>query len=142
MVIAWRSAWILDFGSAWINEDRRLWWVVFGLVSCVGRGSGGGFGVVGQMMDLDRWINVSWIRWWRGFGLVEIGGFRSVEIGGFLGVIGVGFWILDLGSAWISGNRRSWWHGFGLAAIGDRAVLCVVCVALSIAPMVIFFFFF
>ena len=99
----------------------------------MGRGSGGGFGVVGKVMNLDRWINVSWIRWWRGF--------RSVEIGGFLGVIGVGFWILDLGSAWISGNRRSWWHGFGLAAIGDRAVLCVVCVASSIAPMVIFFFF-
>ena len=63
-----------------------------------------------------------------------------MEIGGFLGVIGVGFWILDLGSTWISGNRRSWWHGFGLAAIGDRVVLCVVCVASSIAPMVIFFF--
>ena len=107
---------------------------MFGLVRCVGCGSGGGFGVVGKVMNLGRWINVSWIRWWRGFGLVEIGG--------FLGVIGVGFWILDLGSAWISGNRRSWWHWFGLAAIGDRAVLCVVCVASSIAPMVFFFFFF
>ena len=106
----------------------------------MGRGSGGGFGVVGKVMNLDRWINVSWIRWWRGFGLVEIGGFGSVEIGGFLGVIGVGFWLLDLGSTWISGNRRSWWHGFGLAAIGDRVVLCVVCVASLIAPMVIFFF--
>ena len=81
----------------------------------MGRGSGGGFGVVGKLMDLDRWISVSWIRWGRGFGLVEIGGFGLVEIGRLLGVIGVGFWILDLGSTWISGNRRSWWHGFGLA---------------------------
>ena len=53
---------------------------MFGLVSCVGRGSGGGFGVVGKVMNLDRWINVSWIRWWRGFGLVafSVGGMVSM----------------------------------------------------------------
>ena len=47
VVMAWRSAWILDFGSAWIGGDRRSWWVVFGSVSYVGHGLGGGFGVVG-----------------------------------------------------------------------------------------------
>ena len=55
--------WILDFGLALINRDRRSWTVVFGLVSYVGCGSGGGFGVVGQVMGLDRWIGVSWVKW-------------------------------------------------------------------------------
>ena len=57
----------------------------------MGHGSGGGFGVVGQVMGLDRWIGVSWVKWWRGFGSVEIGGFGSwrlvsfsIKIGGFL----------------------------------------------------------
>ena len=51
--------WILDFGSTWIKGDWRLWWVVFGSMSCVSYGLGGGFGVVGQVMGLDRWIGVS-----------------------------------------------------------------------------------
>ena len=55
--------WILDFGLVWIDGDRRSWRVVFGSVSYVGRGSGGGFGVVGQVMGLDRWIGVSWVKW-------------------------------------------------------------------------------
>ena len=73
---------------------------MFGLVSCVGRGSGGGFGVVGKLMDLDRWISVSWIRWGRGFGLVGLDRWRlvrfSVEIGEFLGGMGsfgFGCWV-------------------------------------------------
>ena len=80
------------------------------------RGSGGGFGVVGQVMDLDRWISVSWIRWWRGFGSVEIGAFGSWRLVGFLVEISgfrlvgflVGFWV---------------WIG-------------AVCGASSVAPMV------
>ena len=80
MVTAWRLARILDFGSVWIDGDQRSWWIVFGLVSCVGRGLGGGIGVVGQVMGLDRWIGVSWVRWWCGFGLVafSVGGMVSM----------------------------------------------------------------
>ena len=79
-------------------------------------------------MGLDRWRLV-------GF---------SVGFWVDLGVTRVRFWILDLGSAWIGGDQRSWWHGFGSAEIGDRAIMCVVCVASlvapMVAPMVIFFF--
>ena len=32
-------------------------------------------GYVGQVMGLDRWISVSWDRWWREFGSVVAGGF-------------------------------------------------------------------
>ena len=39
----------LDFGSAWISGDQRSRWRGFGLMGYVGRGSGGGFGVVGQV---------------------------------------------------------------------------------------------
>ena len=73
----------MDFGSAWIDRDRRSWWVMFGSVSCVGRGSSGGFGVVGQVMGLDKWIGVAWIRWWHGFGLIVVGGFGSWRLVGF-----------------------------------------------------------
>ena len=44
--------------------------------------------VVGQVVDLDRWISVSWARWWRRFGSVEIGGFMSLDrwcVCGFIG---------------------------------------------------------
>ena len=95
VVTAWQSA--------WIGGDWRLWWVVFGSVSCVGRGLGGGFGVMGQEMGLDRWIGVSWVRWWHGF--------RSVEIGGFLG----GDWWVWIDGDWRVSRWRlgvSWWHGF------------------------------
>ena len=48
--------------------------------------------VVGQVVGLDRWINVSWVMWWRGFGSVEIGGFLDgdwwVWIGGDWGFLG------------------------------------------------------
>ena len=43
--------------------------------------------VVGQVVGLDRWINVSWVMWWRGFGSVEIGGFLDGDWG-FLGGMG------------------------------------------------------
>ena len=48
-------------------------------------------------MGLDRWIGVSWVRWWHGFGLVMADGFGTK--------LGFGFWIWD---------RR------GSAEIGDR----------------------
>ena len=39
-------------------------------------------GYVGQVMGLDRWISVSWVRWWCGFGSMEIGGLpMSLMIG-------------------------------------------------------------
>ena len=47
-------------------------------------------------MGLDRWIGVSWVKWSRGFGSMEIGGFGSVEIGEFLGGMGsfgFGCWV-------------------------------------------------
>ena len=67
--------WILDFRSAEIGDcgglclDRRAMWVV------------------GQVVGLDRWINVLWVMWWRGFGSVEIGGFLDGDWG-FLGGMG------------------------------------------------------
>ena len=46
------------------------------------------------MVGLDKWIGVSWVRWWRGFGSIVANGFGSwklvgflVEIGGFLGLV-------------------------------------------------------
>ena len=36
-------------------------------------------------MGLERWIDVSWVRWWHGFGLVVAGG-CGLELG-------FGFWI-------------------------------------------------
>ena len=55
-----------------------------------------------------------------------------------LGVIGFGLiWVLDFGFG-IGRDQRSWWRGFGLAEIKDHAVMCVVCVASSVDPMVIF----
>ena len=49
----------------------------------MGRGSGGGFGVVGQVMGLDRWISVSWVKWWRGFGSWILVGF---SVGGMMAI--------------------------------------------------------
>ena len=64
-------------------------------------------------MGLDRWIGVSWVRWWRGFGsvvasgfglwrLVDFGfwvwalrGFGSIMANGFGSELGFGFWIWD-----------------------------------------------
>ena len=48
--MAWQSAWILDFG---LTEIRNC----------------GGVGLnqwVVWVMGLDRWIDVSWVKWWRG----------------------------------------------------------------------------
>ena len=39
-------------------------------------------------MGLDRWIGVSWVRWWRGFGSVVAGGFGSWKLVGFSMEIG------------------------------------------------------
>ena len=82
--------------------------------------SSGWFGVVGQVMGLYRWIGVSWVRWWRGFGSVEIGGFGLWRLVSF----SVGFWV-DLG---VTGAGFWIWDRRGLAEIRDSAVMCVVCV--------------
>ena len=37
-------------------------------------------GSVGQVMGLDRWIGVSWVKWRRGFGSVVASGF-GLELG-------------------------------------------------------------
>ena len=49
--------------------------------------------VVGPVVSLDRWIGVSWVKWWCGIGSVVADGFGlrrlvgfSMEIGGFLGL--------------------------------------------------------
>ena len=120
MVTAQRLAWILDFGSAWIDGDRRSWWIVFGLVSCVGRGSSGGFGVVGQVMGLDRWIGVSWVwiggdwwvsrwvAWWLFYLLIYLWLVLGVE--GCQECCKMEFWFRwDFGGQWAMVAWWAWW---------------------------------
>ena len=76
--LGWIFGHSVDFGFQ-IGGDRRLWWVVFGSVSCVGRGSGGGFRQVDQCIVghvvAQVWIGGDWwvSRWrlgvsrWHGF---------------------------------------------------------------------------
>ena len=59
-------------------------------------------GSVGQVMGLDRWISISWVRWWHGFG-----SWRLVDFG---------FWVWD--RLWPVGLDRSWvlaWFEVGVA---------------------------
>ena len=59
-------------------------------------------GSVGQVMGLDRWISISWVRWWHGFG-----SWRLVDFG---------FWVWD--QLWPVGLDRSWvlaWFEVGVA---------------------------
>ena len=96
-------------------------------------------------MGLDRWIGVSWVRWWRGFGSVVAGGFglwRLVDFGfwvwaqrgfgsimanGFGSELGFGFWI---------------WDQCGSTEIGDHGdfFFLGLMVAPMVAPMVGFWF--
>ena len=107
-------------------------------------------------MGLDRWIGVSWVRWWRGFGSVVAGGFglwRLVDFGfwvwaqrgfgsimanGFGSELGFGFWIWDqCGSIEIGDHGDfffSWFDGGS-----DGGVLAWFELMLS---WVFFFFFF
>ena len=67
-------------------------------------------GSVGQVMGLDRWISISWVRWWHGFGFVMAGGFGSWRLVDF------GFWVWD--RLWPVGLDRSWvlaWFEVGVA---------------------------
>ncbi|KAK9999938.1 hypothetical protein SO802_019541 [Lithocarpus litseifolius] len=87
--MAWRSTWSRHShgmaeveGEGWILDQRRSWWYGFGLVGCVGCGSGGGFGVMGQvgLWCGDLWVSLGYLK------VVLLGlGVVCVFIGGFDG---------------------------------------------------------
>lgn len=92
---------------------------------------------------MDRCIGESWVRWWRGFGSVEIGGLpmspmmdrsRSLMMGWMwcdVGGVGGG---VDLVAPWVKWFRRS---GFVLSSIW---VLCGFCVGFAVRHRLIFIF--
>ena len=63
-------------------------------------------------MGLDKWISVSWVRWWRGFGSVVAGGFGSWRL--------VGFWV------WIGAVYVDRCCGFGSVLLWSCLVIVVV----------------
>ena len=80
---------------------------------------------------MDRCIGESWVRWWRGFGSVEIGGLpmspmmdrsRSLMMGWMWCDVGG----VDLVAPWVKWFRRS---GFVLSPIW---VLCGFCVGFAV----------
>ena len=83
---------------------------------------------------MDRCIGESWVRWWRGFGSVEIGGLpmspmmdrsRSLMMGWMwcdVGGVGGG---VDLVAPWVKWFRRSGFCAF--ADLGFVWVLCGFC---------------
>ena len=76
---------------------------------------------------MDWCIGESWVRWWRGFGLVEIGWLlmssmmgrsRSLMIGWMWRDVGGG---VDLVALWVKWFRRSGFCGFA-----DLGFVCVL----------------
>ena len=97
----WVRWWVWNCGSSdeFGSVDRCIvgqvvsWWHVFRSMGCVGRGSGDGFGVVGQvgLWCVDLWVSLGYLMVVL-LGLGTVRGFVGGSNGDFFKMGYVGFW--------------------------------------------------